>query len=134
MMIDLDDFKIVNDTLGHHIGDLLLRHISKSLNKTMRQNDNIFRIGGDEFAIMIESPSRKESVTLIAKKIIAAVSTPIILEGHEVRVGASIGISCFPHLAHDVHTLMTTADSAMYIAKKGGKNTFVVYSLEKDEV
>ena len=133
MMIDLDDFKTVNDTLGHHIGDLLLRHVSEFLHKTMRKNDNIFRIGGDEFAIIIESPSRREPVTLIAKKIITAVSTPVVLEGHEVRVGASIGISCFPRLAHDVQSLMTTADSAMYIAKKAGKNTFVVYSAEKDE-
>lgn len=131
MMIDLDDFKIVNDTLGHHIGDLLLRHVSESLGHTMRQNDSIFRIGGDEFAIIIETPSRQEPISKIAKKIIVAVSTPVVLEGHEVKVGASIGISCFPRLAHDVRTLMTTADSAMYIAKKSGKNAFVIYTKEE---
>jgi diguanylate cyclase (GGDEF)-like protein len=129
MMIDLDDFKIVNDTIGHHVGDLLLRHVSESLTKTMRQNDSIFRIGGDEFAIIIESISDHESVTHIAEKIIKAVSTPVVLEGHEVKVGASIGISCFPKFSSDVHSLMSTADSAMYVAKGKGKNNYQTYNL-----
>ena len=131
LMIDLDDFKIVNDKLGHHIGDLLLRHVSESLTHTMRQNDSIFRIGGDEFAIIIESTSYNEAVDQIAKKIIQAISTPVVLEGHEVKVGASIGISCFPRLSTDVRSLMTTADSAMYIAKKQGKNSYQIYGQEQ---
>jgi diguanylate cyclase len=128
LMIDLDDFKIVNDNLGHHIGDLLLRHVGESLKRAMRQNDSIFRIGGDEFAIIIESPSNTEAVGRIAEKIIQAVSTPVILEKHDVKVGASIGISCFPKLSKDVRGLLTTADAAMYIAKGKGKNTYQVYS------
>lgn len=128
LMIDLDDFKIVNDKLGHHVGDLLLRHVSESLKRMMRQNDNIFRIGGDEFAIIIESTSDAESVGRIAEKIIQAVSTPVILDDHEVKVGASIGISCFPKLSSDVQGLMSTADAAMYVAKRSGKNSYKIYN------
>jgi diguanylate cyclase (GGDEF)-like protein len=128
MMIDLDDFKIVNDTIGHHIGDLLLRHVSENLTHTMRQNDSIFRIGGDEFAVIVESTSDHESVGQIAQKIINAVSTPVVLEGHEVKVGASIGISCFPKFSSDVQTLMSTSDSAMYLAKGKGKNNYQIYN------
>ena len=127
LMIDLDDFKIVNDTLGHHIGDDLLRYVSETLKHTMRQNDSIFRIGGDEFAVIIESASNNESVSKIAQKIINAVSTPVILEGHTVKVGASIGISCYPKHSTNVRSLMSTADVAMYIAKGKGKNGYEVY-------
>ncbi len=127
LMIDLDDFKIVNDTIGHYVGDLLLRHVSESLTHTMRQNDSIFRIGGDEFAIIVESNTDKEAVGEIAQKIIKAVSTPVVLEGHEVKVGASIGISCFPKYSFDVQSLMSTADLAMYVAKGKGKNNYQTY-------
>ncbi|WP_428023908.1 diguanylate cyclase domain-containing protein [Arcobacter sp.] len=127
LMIDLDDFKIVNDTLGHNVGDELLRYVSNKLKNTMRKNDSIFRIGGDEFAVIIESNSKEEPVNLIAEKIIQSVSTPTILEGNEVKVGASIGISCFPIFSSDVFTLMSTADVAMYAAKKENKNTYKVY-------
>jgi diguanylate cyclase (GGDEF)-like protein len=128
LMIDLDDFKIVNDTIGHHVGDLLLRFVAQSIQAVMRQNDSVFRIGGDEFAILVESKSRQEAVDKIAKKIIEAISMPITLDGHRVQIGASIGISCFPKLSHDVQSLMSTADSAMYIAKRKGKNSYQRYS------
>lgn len=127
MMIDLDDFKIVNDKLGHNIGDLLLQDVGHKLVNTMRKNDSIFRIGGDEFAIILESKTDKESVNQIASKIIQAISTPTTLEGHEVKVGASIGISLFPTWASDTTSLMSTADAAMYIAKAKGKNNFHFY-------
>ena len=127
MMIDLDDFKIVNDKLGHNIGDLLLQDVGNKLVSTMRKSDSIFRIGGDEFAIILESKTDKESINQIASKIIQAVSTPTILEGHEVKVGASIGISLFPTWASDTTSLMSTADAAMYIAKAKGKNNFHFY-------
>lgn len=129
MMIDLDDFKIVNDKLGHHIGDLLLRNVSERLTNAMRKNDSIFRIGGDEFAIIIESKTDKECIKEMATKIIAALSSPVILDGHHVKVGASIGISLFPTWANDIRTLMSTADAAMYIAKAKGKNNFHCYEV-----
>ncbi|MFH0709475.1 MAG: diguanylate cyclase [Pseudomonadota bacterium] len=127
LMIDLDDFKIVNDSMGHDVGDKLLRHVSESIIRTLRQNDFIFRIGGDEFAVIIESTSDLESIEQIAQKVIFAVSTPVTLEGHYVKVGASIGISCFPKYALDVRSLIRTADEAMYEAKRSGKNNFQIY-------
>ncbi|MDD2830033.1 MAG: diguanylate cyclase [Sulfuricurvum sp.] len=127
LMIDLDDFKIVNDSMGHDVGDMLLRHVSESIIHTLRQNDFIFRIGGDEFAVIIESTSNLESIEQIAQKVIFAVSTPVALEGQYVKVGASIGVSCFPKHAHDVRSLIRTADEAMYEAKNNGKNNFQIY-------
>lgn len=129
MMIDLDDFKLVNDRLGHDVGDMLLRHVSESIAQTLRQNDLIFRIGGDEFAVIIESSSDSELIERIAEKIIAAISTPTVLEGHSITVGASIGISCFPKDAFDVRSLIRTADEAMYGAKGEGKNHFRTYRI-----
>lgn len=129
MMIDLDDFKLVNDRLGHDVGDMLLRHVSESIAQTLRQNDLIFRIGGDEFAVIIESSSDSELIERIAEKIIAAISIPTVLEGHSITVGASIGISCFPKDAFDVRSLIRTADEAMYGAKGEGKNHFRTYRI-----
>lgn len=127
LIIDLDDFKMVNDRFGHHTGDMLLRHISESMNHTLRKNDSIFRIGGDEFAVIIQSTSDLESIERIAQKIISSVSMPVVLDGYEVIVGASIGISCFPKCASDVRSLIGTADEAMYEAKSLGKNIFRIY-------
>lgn len=127
MIIDLDDFKRVNDRLGHHVGDLLLRHISESITAAIRQSDSLFRIGGDEFAVVLENASDYDAVNRIAQKIIESVSIPLVIEGNEVKVGASIGISCFPQHAHDVRTLMSSADSAMYTAKRDGKNNIKLY-------
>lgn len=128
MMIDLDDFKIVNDKLGHHVGDLLLQEVGKRLTCTLRKNDTSFRIGGDEFAIILESKADDESVKKLAHKIIEVLSTPTICDGHSIKVGASIGISLFPSWSEDTQTLMSTADAAMYIAKAKGKNSFHLYN------
>lgn len=127
LMIDLDDFKIVNDTLGHHIGDLLLKNVSQKLSAILRRDDSIFRIGGDEFAVIVEHIENEDSVKQIAQKIIESISTPVDLEGHKVKVGASIGISSFPTHSTDVITLMSTADTAMYVAKGKGKNNFSIF-------
>jgi diguanylate cyclase (GGDEF)-like protein len=128
LFIDLDDFKIVNDTLGHHIGDDLLRTVGKRLHDTLRHNDLVCRIGGDEFAVILENVEKVEISELIAEKIIKTLSQPFTIQGHEVKVGASIGISVCPDLADDTTTLMRTADTAMYIAKGLGKNTFQRYT------
>lgn len=128
MMIDLDDFKIVNDRLGHHVGDLLLQEVGIRLSSTLRKNDSFFRIGGDEFAIILETKTADEPVKKLARKIINVLSTPAVLDGHSVKVGASIGISLFPSWSEDVQTLMSSADAAMYIAKAKGKNNFQLYN------
>jgi len=127
MFIDLDDFKIVNDTLGHHIGDDLLREVGNRLRNVLRQNDLVCRIGGDEFAVILENVQDIQTSHHIAEKIINSVSQPAHLQGHEVKVGASIGISACPDHACDTPSLLQTADEAMYVAKGRTKNTYHQY-------
>ena len=127
MFIDLDDFKIVNDTLGHHIGDELLREVGRRLSGVLRNNDLVCRIGGDEFAVILENVKDLHTPTKLAEKIIAALSQPAMLQGHSVVVGASIGISVCPDHAGDTAGLLKTADSAMYVAKGRTKNTYHQY-------
>ncbi|MBE0496308.1 MAG: diguanylate cyclase [Campylobacterales bacterium] len=128
MMIDLDDFKLVNDTLGHTMGDLLLRIVGEKIKNTLRDSDNVFRIGGDEFAILVENLDKSPAMANVAKKIIHAVSQPIPLGETSVCVGASIGISYYPALANSKSTLISTADAAMYVAKTQGKNNYKIYT------
>lgn len=127
MMIDLDDFKIVNDTLGHAMGDLLLYRVGERLMHTLRNSDTIFRIGGDEFAVIVENIPDDKSIQYVAQKVINAVSAPILLEKDKVKVGASIGISQYPACAQTKANLISTADAAMYVAKNKGKNSFEMY-------
>jgi len=124
MFIDLDNFKIINDTLGHHIGDLLLQSVGKRLFAVLRSRDLIFRIGGDEFALLLESVGDRYNVEFVAEKIIQALSRPFALEEHEVFASASLGISFCPDDARDINTLLKCADTAMYFAKDRGKNTY----------
>lgn len=128
MFIDLDDFKIVNDTLGHHIGDDLLREVGKRLTGALRNNDQVCRIGGDEFAVILENVKELNTPAMLAEKIIAALSQPAMLQGHRVVVGASIGISACPNFAQDTASLLQTADMAMYVAKGRTKNTYHIFS------
>jgi diguanylate cyclase (GGDEF)-like protein len=128
MIIDLDDFKIVNDTLGHTMGDLLLHSVSEKLKHTLRNNDNVFRIGGDEFAIIIENLDKHPAIKNVAQKIIYALSHPITLGEASVYIGASIGISQYPAIAQSKSTLISTADAAMYVAKTQGKNNYKLYT------
>jgi diguanylate cyclase (GGDEF)-like protein len=127
MFIDLDDFKIVNDTLGHHVGDDLLREVGHRLSGVLRNNDLVCRIGGDEFAVILENVKDMHTPAILAEKIIAAMSEPAMLHGHRVVVGASIGISACPDFASDTSSLLQTADSAMYVAKGRKKNTYHQY-------
>jgi diguanylate cyclase (GGDEF)-like protein len=126
--IDLDRFKIINDTMGHEAGDQLLQHIAMRLKQSMRVVDIIARFGGDEFAILVEEVNDSNQVTIIAHKILSAVSEPMTLISEECRVTASIGISMYPKDAEDELSLMKTADIAMYFAKEEGKNNYQFYS------
>lgn len=127
MMLDLDDFKIVNDTLGHAMGDMLLLRIGERLMLTLRNSDAIFRIGGDEFAVIVENIPDEQSIQYVAQKVINAISEPIMLEQDKVRVGVSVGISQYPLFAQTKTALISTADTAMYGAKNRGKNSFEMY-------
>lgn len=127
MFIDLDDFKIVNDTLGHHIGDELLHEVGRRLSSILRGNDMVCRIGGDEFAVILENVKDMHTPAMLAEKIISALSEPTTMQGHSVVVGASIGISACPDFADDTSSLLRTADTAMYVAKSRKKNTYHQY-------
>ena len=128
MFIDLDCFKIINDTLGHEAGDQLLQEIAVRFTACLRTSDVIARLGGDEFVVLIQEVGDTEQVATVARKILSAAIRPIVLMGQECRVTASIGICMFPADAQDEQSLMKNADSTMYLAKEDGKNNFQFYS------
>ncbi|MBP6332822.1 MAG: diguanylate cyclase [Aminivibrio sp.] len=124
LFMDLDGFKGVNDTLGHDVGDRLLQKIARRLKLEVSEGDTVARMGGDEFTIVVPSPSSRESVAGLAERILRSVAKKALLEGKEISVTASIGISLFPEDGTTVQDLMKHADVAMYTAKDRGKNRF----------
>jgi len=128
LFVDLDRFKIINDSKGHDAGDQLLQVIAMRFKQTLRAVDVVSRQGGDEFVILIEDVHMLSDLKLIANNILASVYEPIILMGDECRVTASIGISLYPQDGEDAQILMKQADMAMYCAKEEGKNEFQFYS------
>ena len=123
MVLDLDGFKTVNDSLGHPAGDLLLQIIAKRLRNLLRQEDTVARLGGDEFAILVETLNTDIRLSLIAEKIIEAVAMPVELDGHTALVTASIGIAMYPDDGDNPTALLKAADMAMYASKQAGRNT-----------
>jgi diguanylate cyclase (GGDEF)-like protein len=120
LFMDLDGFKLVNDTHGHDVGDLLLQQVAARLRECVRASDIVGRLGGDEFVLlMTDNPSPKEA-SQIADKLITRVSEPYIFGNRQMRIGASIGIALFPEDATTADQLLVLADSAMYVAKRGG--------------
>ncbi len=130
LFCDLDRFKIINDTLGHNVGDHLLKTIASRFQESIRAGDTVSRLGGDEFVILLTDLAKPEDVGKITQKIIDRISDPLMLEGHEVFVTASIGISIFPDDGGDPNVLLKQADVAMYCAKDKGKNNYQMYSPE----
>jgi len=128
MFVDLDRFKIINDTKGHDAGDQLLQAIALRYSQALRASDVVSRQGGDEFVILIEDVSKISALKTIANHILSATYEPVILHGDECRVTASIGISVYPQNGEDSQLLMKHADMAMYYAKEEGKNNFQFYS------
>jgi diguanylate cyclase (GGDEF)-like protein len=129
LMMDLDRFKAVNDTLGHHHGDLLLKEIGMRLWATLRESDTIARLGGDEFAVLLPS-ANLAGATQSARKILTMLEKPFALEGVNLHIGASIGIAIFPSHGANPESLIQRADAAMYTAEQTG-NSYVVYTPEK---
>lgn len=132
LFLDLDDFKVVNDTLGHHVGDLLLKDVAEKLSASVRQGDAVYRVGGDEFAMVLANVDR-ENAEVVAEKFIRTLARPLSIEGHTLYVSASIGISLFPQDGADATTLLRNSDAAMYSAKERGKNTYQHFSEEMHE-
>jgi diguanylate cyclase (GGDEF)-like protein/PAS domain S-box-containing protein len=130
MFIDLDRFKNVNDSLGHTVGDELLKQVSQRLKQSTRDADTLARISGDEFVLMIEDSFTVESTTNVLNKIMEAFRKPFKLKRHQVLTTCSIGVSVFPDDAHDTDELVSNADAAMYRAKNVGRNTYEFYTPE----
>ena len=138
MFLDLDRFKRVNDTLGHHVGDMLLQQVAERLRDTVRNSDSVSRaggemgtmarLGGDEFTVLLTGMAHAEHAAKVAKCILQALAKPFHLGEHEVTVTSSIGIACYPEDGTDVDNLLKHADIAMYSAKEGGKNAYRFYS------
>ena len=124
LLIDLDRFKNVNDTLGHQLGDLLLQQTARRLEDCVRDSDTAARPGGDEFMIMLPDIAEAEDAAKVAEKIVSQLSERYVLEGQEAFIGASIGIAIFPDDADDLSTMLKNADLAMYQAKEAGRNTY----------
>jgi diguanylate cyclase (GGDEF)-like protein len=130
--IDLDHFKDVNDTLGHHIGDELILNVTQRLSRIMRGEDLVARLGGDEFAIITHCASDSYSLQAIAGRIIAAVCAPYMISGHNIIIGASIGIAAIDRRARDAADILRYADMALYRAKNEGRNRACIYDAAMD--
>jgi diguanylate cyclase (GGDEF)-like protein/PAS domain S-box-containing protein len=135
MMLDLDKFKAVNDTLGHPVGDLLLAEVGRRLKSTIRESDLLARLGGDEFAIIQQGTSNQhESAIALALRIVNAIAKPFDLNGHEASIGVSIGITMAPEHGSEPEELLKHADLALYEAKASGRNDFRIYNASMLEV
>lgn len=128
LFIDLDQFKKINDSLGHHIGDEVLIETSKRLKENLREEDTLARLGGDEFTIILKEIKNIQDVSAVSQKIIQAIKKPIELHGHTLYISLSIGISLYPQDSLSAHDLIKYADTAMYKAKDEGRDNFQFYS------
>jgi len=124
MFLDLDHFKGVNDTLGHHVGDQLLKHVAERMRDAVRAVDIVSRLGGDEFVVILPEIQEADDAIRVAQKIISALAPAVMVEGNLLHATPSIGISVFPEDGAEAYALMKNADTAMYHAKAGGRNSF----------
>jgi len=128
MMLDLDKFKEVNDTMGHKVGDLLLQAVGERLEGFLRKSDTIARMGGDEFLVLLPEISQKGDMSEVASKIVKEFRRPFLIDDCKINITASIGVAFYPDNGEDVETLMKNSDIAMYHAKKEGRNNFQNYN------
>jgi diguanylate cyclase (GGDEF)-like protein len=128
LCLDLDRFKVVNDTLGHRAGDHLLRLVADRMSACVRESDTLARLGGDEFMVILTMVSGEEGISSAAAKLLGIIAEPFIVDGHELYITASVGIAVYPADGQDPHTLMKYADLAMYRAKELDRNNFQFYS------
>jgi len=133
MFIDIDRFKVVNDSLGHSAGDRLLQDCAKRLTECLRESDTVARLGGDEFVVMVENFTAPKDAIAVAQKILNGLARPFFVDGQEFLMSASIGISTFPEDGRDAETLLKNADIAMYRAKDLGRNNYQFYSAQMNK-
>lgn len=123
MLVDLDDFKIVNDTVGHHVGDQLLKQVGALFTGRVRRSDTVARTGGDEFSIILEDPMTRADAARVGKSLTDLLNRPLPVNGHNIQVGASVGIAVYPDDATDAESLCIAADRRMYAGKKAKIST-----------
>jgi len=128
MLLDLDDFKEVNDALGHSVGDKLLQAVAHRLTSLLRRGDTVARMGGDEFVLLLPEMAQVEAAAEVAQKILEAVRLPIVFDGHELCITTSIGIAIYPEHGEDDDTLIKNAEIAMYRAKDQGRDQYRYYT------
>lgn len=133
MFIDLDRFKLINDTLGHSAGDELLQATARRLEQCVREADTLARLGGDEFVLLLENPAGESELAQLAQRVAQVLAVPFMLAGQEHRVTGSIGISIYPQDGEDAEVLLKHADIAMYRAKESGRNAFYFYTQQMQE-
>ncbi len=133
MFIDLDHFKTINDSLGHHVGDRLLQTVAARIRSCLREEDTVARQGGDEFIVVLPDIKRFEDIGIIAQKMLGALSEPYSIDGAELHSSASIGVSVYPDDGQDVEILMRNADTAMYYAKAIGRNNFQFFTPQMNQ-
>ena len=127
IFMDLDHFKKINDSLGHHVGDMLLQQVAERIRSALREVDTVSRLGGDEFVMVLPELRHTEDATTIAQKLLRALDEDFFISGDKLRISPSLGISIFPDHAADASTLIRIADKAMYHAKQAGRNTYRFY-------
>ena len=133
LFLDLDRFKMINDTLGHSVGDELLRMVSARLKRTLRETDTVARIGGDEFIILLSSVSDRSDVAVLSDKILKSLTLPFKLRDHELFISTSLGVCMYPDDGQDTEEMMKKADIAMYHAKSLGRNNAQFYNDDMDQ-
>src|SRR5690606_3872572 len=132
--LDLDQFKFINDSLGHQVGDELLKITAQRLKSCLRESDTVARQGGDEFVLLLISQPNEESITQTMQRVLHEVAQPWIANDLECRITCSIGVTLYPNDGHDAETLLKHADSAMYKAKELGRNMFPDYAAERNDI
>lgn len=130
MFIDLDRFKVINDSLGHTMGDRLLQSVSQRLLSCVRKGDTLSRFGGDEFTLLLPDVKNESTALQVAEKMLESIKAPFDIAGHEIYIGASIGIAVYPDAGDDIEALIKNADIAMYRIKSSGKNGSILFNAE----
>jgi len=134
LFLDMDRFKVINDTLGHNVGDIILKQVSQRLSDSLREGDTAARFGGDEFAVILNDIAEIDGIPKLAQKIVNCFTLPFNYEGRELFITTSIGISLFPDDGDNCQTLLKKSDAAMYHAKSKGRNTYQIYAHENEQL
>ena len=133
MFLDLDRFKNINDTLGHMVGDALLRQVAQRLSMALRNSDTLARIGGDEFVVVLPHISGCDQAVLVAEKLISVLDAPMVVQEHSLHISTSIGVCLYPQDGEDKDVLLRNADTAMYQAKAAGRNTYRLFTEQMNQ-